>query len=595
MNSVFKNLARMYSKMGIRSNLLIRMGLILIATTSVSWLVMSNIVLERFSLLELERNQINIARTRDALELQVDALETKMGDWAIWDDAYFFLQNGSQEFQNSSLATGSLLTMKVDSFIWITKEGKLRWARKFNHQKDEAIPLTPEEENFYLDLSKKLSLEKGSSHKGILSIPKQGSFIVGIFPVLPSSMEKPFSGHIIVTRAIDVSFMDRLSSLTKLNLMMKNLETTEGSLEKDTIHIEDDSYVSGKMVFDDIFQKPAMEISFRHFRHILAEGKNLLISSFLSFSLIIVITFFSIWMLMNRLVVSRLLKVLEELTNLRNSNELRLLTPQQSSDELGSLVTNINQFLSATIESNRSLEQERAKTLHNAKLASLGEVSAGVAHEVNNPLAIIIGTLRTFEKTLDQKEKTMEKVSTMIRAAERIEKIVKGLKKFSRASSGSIKRIEPLENIISDCMVIVSPKSRSSMVKLEFDLQPNLSIFCDAVEIEQVLINLISNGIDAAKEKPEGWVKVKSFHDDGEIVLQIMDSGTGISEENEKKLFQPFFTTKKVGEGTGLGLSISKGILDSHGAEIRLNKDLPNTCFEIRFPKVTEPGFLTIR
>jgi signal transduction histidine kinase len=107
------------------------------------------------------------------------------------------------------------------------------------------------------------------------------------------------------------------------------------------------------------------------------------------------------------------------------------------------------------------------------------------------------------------------------------------------------------------------------------------------VEIEQVVINLINNAIDAVKERAEKWVKVEVLDDDQSVVFRVTDSGLGISEAVQNKIFDPFFTTKPVGEGTGLGLSITKGILDQHKATIAIVPHVPNTCFEIRFQKVS--------
>ena len=113
----------------------------------------------------------------------------------------------------------------------------------------------------------------------------------------------------------------------------------------------------------------------------------------------------------------------------------------------------------------------------------------------------------------------------------------------------------------------------------------DFQICCDSVEIEQVLVNLINNAIDAVKGQENAWVKLNCFEVGSQVVLQVIDSGLGLSKEVEAKLFQPFFPTKPVGEGTGLGLSIVKGILDEHKASISLNRAMPHTCFEIRFPK----------
>jgi signal transduction histidine kinase len=140
----------------------------------------------------------------------------------------------------------------------------------------------------------------------------------------------------------------------------------------------------------------------------------------------------------------------------------------------------------------------RLKAVQNAKLASLGEMSAGVAHEINNPLAIIDWNLRLIRKH-------------------------------------------------------------------RFD-DP---MFENKIEIAEQAVQRIA----------------KIFEEGLEVVLQVIDSGSGISPEIETKLFQPFFTTKPVGEGTGIGLSICKGIVDHHKANIRLNRELKNTCFEVRFRK----------
>ena len=111
---------------------------------------------------------------------------------------------------------------------------------------------------------------------------------------------------------------------------------------------------------------------------------------------------------------------------------------------------------------------------------------------------------------------------------------------------------------------------------------------CNEIEIEQVLVNLVNNGIDAVETKEERWIKIEIQESENEIILRVQDSGPGIPSAVAEKLFQPFFTTKPVGEGTGLGLSIIKGILDEHKAKIQLLKDHPNTCFQITFNKPKE-------
>jgi PAS domain S-box-containing protein len=239
--------------------------------------------------------------------------------------------------------------------------------------------------------------------------------------------------------------------------------------------------------------------------------------------------------------------------------------------------------LTEEIRSQREIELQKNKLYHQSKLASLGEMSAGIAHEVNNPLAIIAGSAELLEKFKDKPDKFNAKVDSIIKSCVRISKILNGLKKFSRSAEISSFSFHNLGQIIDEAVTLTDIKSTRSAVPIQKEWEAGLDIFCDDLGIEQVLINLINNAIDAVRSMDERWVKITAHKDQQVIILRVIDSGAAISHELEDKIFDPFFTTKKVGEGTGLGLSITKGILDEHQATINLNRSFPNTCFEIKF------------
>ena len=235
-------------------------------------------------------------------------------------------------------------------------------------------------------------------------------------------------------------------------------------------------------------------------------------------------------------------------------------------------------------QTRQTLDLERMKSLRNAKLASLGEMSAGIAHEINNPLTIISGNISIIEKFLSDPEKLRAKLKIIADSAERIARIVRGLKKFSRSSDASEKSVFDLPSILQECVVLTQSKAKveSTSVSLICDL--SAEVYCDEVEMEQVFVNLISNAIDATHGLKERWVKVLVTTKNSNIVIQVQDSGGGIPESVAAKIFQPFFTTKPVGKGTGLGLSIVKGILEDHNATIELLPNQPSTCFEVVIP-----------
>jgi PAS domain S-box-containing protein len=258
---------------------------------------------------------------------------------------------------------------------------------------------------------------------------------------------------------------------------------------------------------------------------------------------------------------------------------------QKDSSGIAAEVTGIVLDVTRKVQSEALLESQRLQIIQSSKLASLGEMAAGIAHEINNPLAVIVGSVPLVTKFRNDDAKFNTKLETIAKSAERIEKIVKGLKKFSRTGDGSIHKSESIASIVSESLILCEAKSKRHSTRIEAHIDPELRITCDGVEIEQVLVNLINNGIDAVKANDERWIKINAFADGAQAVLQVIDSGQGIASDIAKKLFHPFFTTKAVGEGTGLGLSIAKGILDAHKASFVLNRSFQNTCFEIRFAK----------
>lgn len=240
------------------------------------------------------------------------------------------------------------------------------------------------------------------------------------------------------------------------------------------------------------------------------------------------------------------------------------------------------------VELEKNYEAERLKAIQNSKLAFLGEMSAGIAHEINNPLAVISGSLALMKRNVNNPEQILGKIEIIARSVDRMAKIINGLRKFARTSGSTAHSPMILADIVKESLLLVEARAKKFNTSVSVDLQSKSRITCDEVGIEQVIVNLMNNGLDATEKSAEKWVKLTVFDDGDQIVMQIHDSGPGVPKDLENRLFQPFFTTKEVGRGTGLGLSIVKGILDEHKATISLRRDSEYTCFEIRFPRVQE-------
>jgi PAS domain S-box-containing protein len=241
------------------------------------------------------------------------------------------------------------------------------------------------------------------------------------------------------------------------------------------------------------------------------------------------------------------------------------------------------QDITHAVEIENALRMEQARAMQNAKLAELGEISASIAHEISNPLTVIAGIAHTFDIIVADPARLEAGITSVKKAVSRISKIVTGLRKYSRNSGESFRECM-LQEIVEETMVLTAAKARDHDVKIELVSNDNGKILCDDVEIGQVVINLINNGIDAVKDLSEKWVRVSVHSDQNAVSLLVHDSGRGIPPEVRDKMFQSFYTTKPVGVGTGLGLAIVKTILNRHNATINVRADEPNTCFEIKFP-----------
>ena len=230
-------------------------------------------------------------------------------------------------------------------------------------------------------------------------------------------------------------------------------------------------------------------------------------------------------------------------------------------------------------------EQQKSKAIQSSKLASLGEMSAGVAHEINNPLAIISTCAEMIKRKNDAPAVVVKNIETIEKSVHRIARIVLSLKKFSRTHAQKQYAAESLKSILEESLFLTHAKSTIYQTPIELFIETNAFVYGDAVELEQVFINLIHNAIDVAKNGHHRWVRVYAFEEGAEVVIQIVDPGNGIEPQIADRILEPFFTTKQNGEGTGLGLSITKGILDEHGAELRIKTKDSHTCFEVRFIK----------
>ncbi len=248
-------------------------------------------------------------------------------------------------------------------------------------------------------------------------------------------------------------------------------------------------------------------------------------------------------------------------------------------------------------ELENKVKEKTQQVVHAARMAALGEMSAGVAHEINNPLTVIMATSKILENGIHSKRYTQDDVAERLQKitsmSERINRIVKGLRTFSGNSDKEQMKIVPLSQIFNETLVLCQEKLKNSNITLYIVSMPDIEIECRSVEISQVFLNLINNAADAVRDLDQKWIAVEATVKDDMVEIRLTDSGKGIDPAIAVKMMQPFFTTKPVDQGTGLGLSISSGIIEEHHGRLWLDDEASNTSFVFQVPVAheTPPNF----
>ena len=256
------------------------------------------------------------------------------------------------------------------------------------------------------------------------------------------------------------------------------------------------------------------------------------------------------------------------------------------------LVNRISQADTEKEQALRKKDMMSQQVIETGKLASVGELAAGIAHEINNPVAIMIEEAGWIEDLLEdedlsksENEKELYRALSQIKTqGRRCKEITHKLLSFARKTDSRIVEVS-VPDLLAEIAYLSSQRAKYSNVEIVTNFEENVPpIPASETEMQQVFMNLVNNALDAM-EKTGGTITLDAKRTDNDIIITVSDNGPGIAEANLPRVFDPFYTTKPVGKGTGLGLSICYGIIKKIGGDIHVRSTKgEGTAFEIRFP-----------
>ena len=240
-------------------------------------------------------------------------------------------------------------------------------------------------------------------------------------------------------------------------------------------------------------------------------------------------------------------------------------------------------------ERTQELNDTQAQLVQAEKLATIGTLAGGVAHEINNPLTAVLTNAQILKMTAESKD-DIESLSLIEEGAKRCQAIIQKLMKYARKSMGPAETLSKVDvnKAVENTVAFLNYQLQQENIELRFQKKEGLhSVEGNSNELEQVFTNLILNSKDAIKQAGrDGLIEIKTSEQNGSVQIIVKDNGIGIPKENTSKIFDPFFTTKEVGKGTGLGLAVTYGIIQKHNGFIYVDSVVGHgATFSVSLPK----------
>lgn len=570
---------------------------IIIPVIFLFYIINAGLVLNEAVKYENKLGQKQGLRLKEQINKQFDMVRSSSKDWGGWDETYFYIQGKNPNYIKNNLADPlvALGALRSDFILLINKNGEIFYSSAGDFQNNVEIPVPDYIKSEFSVLAKNYFSQQNRrevNREGFIVKP-EGAILFSSNPIVRSTFKGEPQGLIFLGRFLDdrllQSFRDVLQGDIELVNMASETQkskhlTVLKNLEQGKVHLEiRDDNLDVYLLINDFKGEPnvlayATLERYMHgmFVHIL-KTEGLL---WFLVAVLLVILFF----LGNRFFVVKRIKYFAEIfEKVKNKDDLTTRANEKWDDEFESLATGFNHMMLALAEKQQQL-------VHSSKMASIGILTSGVAHEINNPLFIAKGYVQILIRKIKKDENLKPYEESLLQAdmaLTRIEEIVRTLQQYSKGSEVGKEMIR-LNHVIEDALLVSKSRMTKSNIVVKTDIaQEDWEIEGSFSSAQQIVINLLVNAVEALELVPQDqrFLNIMLTRSGDKIVLSVMDSGPGIKPEIIHKIYDAFFTTKEVGKGIGLGLFTVHSFVQILGAEIKCESELGRgASFKIIFP-----------
>jgi len=569
--------------MTIRKKSLLAIAITFVSLIVILFVISRFILLENLKKVEEENARQNVERALSALSYTLSNLESTTTDWSSWDDTYAFIEDVNDEYIKGNLVDETFIELSLNLMLFVNSSGQTIFGKAFDLHSEEEIQV-PQSFQPHLSGDSPLLSHAGkeSGISGILLLPESPPLLIASRPVLTSEDEGPIRGTLILGRYLESVEVSRLGELTSLSIASYSADDMElpadihevypSLLQGASILVQplDGQHIAGYTLIDDIYVNPALILKVDMPRDIYQEGQLGITYLILAITAVGVVLGGIAALLADKLGLSRLKHLAKTVETIGTSGNISERVSMTGNDEISRLAGNINGMLVALQDLYN--KEARLRQELETEMKRRVEFTRALVHELKTPLTPILASSDALVAEL--KEAPLLRLAKNVnRGASRLNNRIDELLDLARGEMSTLQmdfESVDLLQLIREVTNEMIPEASRHGQSLTLDLPSSLpTVRADEDRLRQVVLNLLSN---AFKFTPEGGkVTVKARKKNASLVVEVQDTGRGIAEEEQQRLFQPYYrqeSDRSRFSGMGLGLALSKTLVELHGGKI---------------------------